>query len=292
DHDPVGQHGAHQPRQLIRPGRQSGVVVVGDQAADGDAGEVVEQADDRIQHLAADIFEVDVDAIGAGCPELAFESLVTVVDGGIEAQLVHHIVTLVVGAGDADHATALELSDLADYAADRTGRGRNHHGFTFLGLPQLQQADVGGEAWHAQYAQGGADGREVRIQPAQPLAVGQRIELPAAAGEHDVSFLPVRVAGGDDLADRAAFHDFADLDRLGVGAGGAHAAAHIRVEGQINGFQQHLAFARRRDGSTFQLEMALVRHALRAFDQDDALILFHSGFSSGCHDSLFVCSPA
>ena len=40
-----------------------------------------------------------------------------------------------------------------------------------------------------------------------------------------------------------AFHDLADFDRLRVGGAGVHAAAHVRVEREVDRAQQHLAGA-------------------------------------------------
>jgi hypothetical protein len=73
-------------------------------------------------------------------------------------------------------------------------------------------------------------GAFVRIEPAQPLPVEQRVILPAGMAEHEVALTVGIVAGRDDLADRAALHDGPDLDGLRVGFRGAHPAAHIGVE--------------------------------------------------------------
>ena len=59
----------------------------------------------------------------------------------------------------------------------------------------------------------------------------------------------------DDLADGAALHDLADLDRLGVGLGGAHPAAHVGVEREPEDPEQDLAGAGLRNGCGFEAEM-------------------------------------
>src|SRR3546814_10437807 len=63
----LGQDVAHQMRQAVRPReRVAGMIILGNEAADRNAREVVEQRKHRIPDLAADILEIDVYALRAG----------------------------------------------------------------------------------------------------------------------------------------------------------------------------------------------------------------------------------
>ena len=98
-------------------------VVPGDQAAHRHARVRVQQRQHRGQHRAADVLEVDIDALGRRRAEQLAQVRVAVIDAGIEAERLHRVLALLRAAGDADHAAALELGDLADERADRAGGG-------------------------------------------------------------------------------------------------------------------------------------------------------------------------
>ena len=72
----------------VRAGRQFGRVVLRDQPADRHARERIEQRQHRVEHRAADILEIDVDAFRAGGLELLGEIRRAVIDAGVEAELV------------------------------------------------------------------------------------------------------------------------------------------------------------------------------------------------------------
>ena len=252
---------------------------MGDAAAHRDAGEVVDQFHHRVEGFAADVLEVDVDAVRAGLGELLAEVGVLVVDAGVEAVGADHVLALVLGAGHADHAAALELGDLADHLADGAGGGGYHHGFALLRLADFIQAHVGGEAGHAEHAHGGADRRLGRVQLAHRLGRIDGVFLPAARAQHVVALLEVAAARFHHLADGGAFHHRAFLDAGGVGLGGAHAAAHVGVQGQIDGAHQHLAFAHFGHGAFLELEVFVTGHAGGAFGENDLTIGSH-GWSS------------
>jgi hypothetical protein len=67
-----------------------------------------------VEDLAADVVEVDVHALGAMFSSGPRGVAGLVVDAGVEAQLLDHPVALGLAAGNADHAAAQELGDLAD----------------------------------------------------------------------------------------------------------------------------------------------------------------------------------
>ena len=97
----------------------------------------------------------------------------------------------------------------------------------------------------------------------QPLAVRQRIVLPAARRQDEIAGHEIRVVRGHDLADRAAAQHLADLEALGVGSRRAHASAHIGVEREIFVAQEHLARAWLRDRAFDSGEIGGCRFALR-----------------------------
>src|SRR5262249_11345671 len=142
-------------------------VVLRDRAAQADAGEEVEVGEHGIADRAADVVEVDIDAVrarrldGGGKVRLRL-----VVDAGIEPQLVLDVGALLGSACDADGAAAGNPGDLAHDLADCAGGGGDHHGLTGLGPPDLQEAEVGGHAGHAEHAVGVGDGPVRRVDPA------------------------------------------------------------------------------------------------------------------------------
>ena len=89
------------------PGGSLGVVVVGDDAADRDPGLGVEQREDGVEDLAADVLVIDVDAVRAGLGQSFGEVRGMVVEAGIEAEHLHGVAAFFRTAGDADHSAAL-----------------------------------------------------------------------------------------------------------------------------------------------------------------------------------------
>jgi hypothetical protein len=79
-----------------------------DQAADRDARKRVEQREHRLEHRAADVLEIDVDALRAGVLQLRGQIGIAVVEAIVKAELVLHVVAFVLAAGDADRAGALD----------------------------------------------------------------------------------------------------------------------------------------------------------------------------------------
>src|SRR3546814_21106295 len=63
---PIAQNGGEQARRGVPPLRQPVHVVLRDEAADRHPGGAVEQRQHRVENLAGDILEIDVDAIRAG----------------------------------------------------------------------------------------------------------------------------------------------------------------------------------------------------------------------------------
>ena len=108
-----------EPGEVARPGRRLGVVVDGDGAADGDASTEAQGADGRLEMVAPDVVEVDVDAVGRSLPQQVGDATVLFVgEGRIEAEVAQQVVDLLLRARTADDAARPQgLGNLADGAA-------------------------------------------------------------------------------------------------------------------------------------------------------------------------------
>lgn len=148
---------------------------------------------------------------------------------------------LALTAGDADDAASLDLGDLADHAADRPGRAGDHDGLAGLGPSDVEQAEVGGHARHAQDAEVYRQRRQRRIDLGQAAAVRQAELLHAERARHMVAHGEPRVAGGDHPAHPARTHDLSDLHGADVRLPLVHPAAHGRVQREVRHLDQQFA---------------------------------------------------
>ena len=195
-----------------------------------------------------------------------------VVQALVEAQA-QHVRALVRPAGDAHRPCAMQLGDLPHQRPDRAGGGGDHHGLPGLGLADVEHPAIGSHARHPQDAQRGGRRRRAGRHVAQALHGQGGVFLPAGLGHHQVPGGEAFGTGLHDLADGAADHDGADLDRGRVGWRVAHAPAHVGVQRQPPGPQQHLARRRGRHRRVLQPEGVGRRGADGTAGQDDAGIL-------------------
>src|SRR5262249_57551686 len=107
-------------------------VVLSDQSAYRDAGEIVEQRPHRLLDRTAYILEINVDASRTHGLELAREVCGAMVDAGVEAEVLDHVAALVRPPSDADCTTSLDLGDLPDHRAAGAPSPPNRHAFTSL----------------------------------------------------------------------------------------------------------------------------------------------------------------
>src|SRR6185436_17776181 len=112
------------------------------------AAEQLRAREGEIEDLAADVVEIDVDV-----PDLVAQLAGLVIEAIVEAELVLHIGALFRTAGDAERAAAPQLGELAHHAADRSGSRRHQRRFARLRLAQLLQAEIRGQARHAEHAE-------------------------------------------------------------------------------------------------------------------------------------------
>ena len=114
--------------------------------------------------LAADIVEVDIDAVGTMAGEFGIEAVdVPVIEGGVKARLVNQPCDLLVGPGAADGAAALDLGDLPGDGTDGTGCGGYEDRLTRYQAAYIEQPHLGGHARHTQGAEEGLQWRDLGV---------------------------------------------------------------------------------------------------------------------------------
>jgi len=159
-----------------------GLLDVGE-AREGDtvvvSGAAGDAQQDGVEDLAADVVEVDVDAVRRLLAQLGAQIRGLVVDRRVEAQLVGQPRALLGSARDADHTAALELRDLARGRTDRARRARDDDGVALARLAHVQQPEVRRHAGHAQRAEPALGRRDVEVDGAQAVARHRRVLLHA-----------------------------------------------------------------------------------------------------------------
>ena len=283
--DALLQEEPHQPAQAVRPLGKRGCVILGDQPAKRDARSRVEKRRDRIENLAADILEIDVDAVRRRGLQLLGKTVRLVVDAGIEAERVGGMGAFVRSTGDADDLQPEDLADLPDSRADRAGRAGYHQRFAGLGLADLFEPRPGGEARHAGHAERPGWMARVGTKRRHAPSVRQCIVPPAGEADDPVALLETLELRGDHARDSATHHGLADLDRRRIGGRIAHPSAHVRVERQEDSPQQHLAICRFGNIDGLEPERLIVGFALGALCQNEAAV----GLGRLGHGNLLSC---
>src|ERR1700682_5148235 len=105
-----------------------------DQTAHRNARERVQQRKHRLEHRAADILEIDIDAFRAGLLQFCRQIGIAMIEAVVEAKLASDVIALLSAARDADGTRALDLRNLPDRRADRAGCRRNNDGLGWLRL--------------------------------------------------------------------------------------------------------------------------------------------------------------
>ena len=271
DADALVEHGAEVAQAAAVAG-----VVLRDLPADGHARIGVEVQQYGVEDVAADVVEVDVDALGSGLGERRPDGARLVVDAGVEAEIGDDVAALLGPAGDADGAAALDARDLADGAADGAGRRRDDDRLAVPDAGDVDEADHGGGARLADEAEAEGERLQVGRQLAQALAVEDDVLAPAELALHGVARLEIGMAALDHDAGAAADHDVADLQGIGVLAvAAAHLPAHVGIDRQVVRAHQHLAVGGPRDRCLDEAEAARLRHAVRRLDVDELAMCRH-----------------
>ncbi len=117
---------------------------------------VSERADGRLQMVASDVVEVDVDPVRSELGESGVRALLVVVEGVVEPQLAQPL-ELLRRSGAPDDAAAGDARHLPCGAADGACCAGDEDGVALLRLAEDEQPVPGGEARHAEDAESGRD---------------------------------------------------------------------------------------------------------------------------------------
>ena len=253
----------------VRRRRRLGRIVGGHQAADRHPAVDLQTVEHRDHDVAADILEVQIDAVGGQTVQRLADILVLVIDGRVEAEFVGQPGALLRTARDADDATPALFGDLPRDGAHRAGGRRDDDGLAFLGLQHIGDAEIGGQTGHAEHGHIGRQRQAGRaVDRAQAAFRHDRIVGPAARGRHDdIACFEAAGSRGFDHAQRQAAHDLAQADRRQIALGIVHPGAIGRVQRQIDRADQHLVLVQIRDGRLDQFQIAGLDHALGALAQ-------------------------
>src|ERR1700739_787482 len=99
------------------------------QAADGEAREIVEPTQTLREGFAADVLEQSVEPVRQRRLHFLRKTRRLVIDAGIEAEFVADISAFLGAAGDADHLRARDFGELPDDASNGARSGRYDDGF-------------------------------------------------------------------------------------------------------------------------------------------------------------------
>jgi len=110
------------------------------------------------------------------------------------------------------------------------------------------------------------------VMPALAELGVELIEQPLPA-DHDEAL--ARLPHPIPICADEACHTRADLDRLGIRLGSAHAPAHVRIERKITRANQNLAFGGHRHRPALQAEIFCDRRPGRSGRENDLLIVVH-----------------
>gem|GEM_PF-6980003 len=155
---------------------------------------------------AADVVEVDVDAIGGGLGEC--RAVVVgrfVVDRGIETEVFSQPVGLFVGARKANDVTAVELRNLADDRADRPSSTGDDDCLAGFGFADLKQAEVGRATGHPEGPQVGWLVGDRGIDRRNLVGIQEAVLAPASLAGDEIALAVGLAVALDDLADDATF---------------------------------------------------------------------------------------
>ena len=230
---------------------------------------VLSRSNTACLHRAADILEIDVDPVRAGLAERIRQIDRAMVDAIVEAERLLHKEAFLRPAGDADHARAGALGELAGDGTDRARGGGDHHRLAGLRPAHIRHAGIGGDGRHAEHAEIGGKRRPRAVELHQRLRAGEDVALPAARADHDVAGREARIAGGDHLAHRLARHHAADRTPARRRMRLAQPAAHIGVDREPDRAGDDLARPGRRDRILDELEILRRGFAQRTAAQDD-----------------------
>ncbi len=126
-------------------------------------------------------------------PQRSFHVFRLVIDAGIKAQFLHHVLAFFRTAGQPHGPRAFDLGNLAHGHAHRTRRAGNHDCVTGFQRSNFQQTKVSGQPGHSERAQKNRQRRQPGINLVYAFAIGQRIFLHAKHSYHVIADSKARV---------------------------------------------------------------------------------------------------
>ena len=234
-----------------------GAVVFAHLARNDDPPVLLHVEDRGVQHLAAHIVEIDVDAVRAVLADRRAQIRAPIGEAGVEAEPLH-IVALRRGACNADNAASLHLRDLPGGGAHRPCGRRNQHRVAFLRAPEFQQTEIGGEPRNAEHA----DRRrwpelpviDRRVQHLHAAPVRDRMGHPAEAAGYPVAHLELLVLRRLDHAHHRAVDGLAQRQCRRV-AVARKPSAHAGIDRMELGADQDFMLADLRQPGLLQPEI-------------------------------------
>ena len=203
--------------------------------------------------LAADVVEVHIDPFGRRCLQLAQEIAVSVIDGGIETELVAKHPRLGFRAGAADHETAPQLRELARDIADCARGARDKYPIAGFDVDEIQ-SDPRGQPRAAENAEVCRERLHGALDPADLLRVGYEVLAPAVHGADDVAGREAAGLRLYDFSDGSTAQRMSGLERCHVGIL-VHARTHVGIDRHVQVAHEHLPVARRRELRLCPLEV-------------------------------------
>src|SRR5699024_404005 len=165
---------------------------------------------------AADVFEIDVDAIRYSFSKFCSKIIFLIVDTCIETKRFSEVIDLFRAAGYADNLRTFYLCNLAYDRADCAGCRRDDHSLTFLRLADVQKTAIGRLSRHAECAQVQMK-RHISRRDFIHSIFRYSIELlPREYTRDNVSFREILIIRFSDPADNMTFNRFIQFKRLGI----------------------------------------------------------------------------
>src|SRR5580700_10114554 len=138
---------------MIRTGWQFLVAIMGNEPADRDAGKVVQQRQNRVQYLSADILEVNIDTVRTGRLQTFSQIGLAMVEAGVKTKFIPNKPAFLFATGNADDPAAFDLGDLADDRTDSARSRCDNNCLSGLWFSDVQQTGIGGETRHTEHTE-------------------------------------------------------------------------------------------------------------------------------------------
>jgi len=249
--------------------------VARDETAEDDAAVQVHARENSVHDFAADVFEINVDAMGSGGGQFFLPVWMFVVDSNVKAEVLRDPRAFVVATCDANDVTSVDFAKLPNDTAGCAGRGRDDKSFAFLGLGDFHTKESS-ETVDAENAQecGVRHERDFRnfLECAGVRGIEDCVVLEASEAHDAVAFLVIGVSRIEDFGEAEGAHDFADGDGGEITIHG-NPDAHGGIHGEVFDFEEGLAVLELRDRRFDQLEIARREEAFGASVKQELTIV-------------------